>query len=88
MHVEIVEEGLTGTKSVCCGDNFYGLVPNEQVEKRIQLRASQLSCQDVVVYCIGCVRGMNAAGKIMKYKMREQAVSKLGLAADSKVETA
>ena len=31
---------------------------------------------------------MNAAGKIMKYKMREQAVSKLGLAADSKVETA
>ncbi|MBS5323068.1 MAG: 4Fe-4S binding protein [Lachnospiraceae bacterium] len=67
MHVEIVEEGLTGTKSVCCGDNFYGLVPNEQVEKRIQLRASQLSCQDVVVYCIGCVRGMNAAGKIPHY---------------------
>ena len=31
---------------------------------------------------------MNAAGKIMKYKMREQAVAKLGLAADSKVETA
>lgn len=64
MHVEIVEEGFTGTKSVCCGDNFYGLVPNEQVEKRIQLRASQLSCQDVVVYCIGCVRGMNAVGEM------------------------
>ncbi len=31
---------------------------------------------------------MNAAGKIMKYKMREQAVEKLGLQADSKIETA
>lgn len=31
---------------------------------------------------------MNAAGKIMKYKMREHAVEKLGLQADSKIETA
>ncbi|HWR40334.1 MAG TPA: AMP-binding protein [Patescibacteria group bacterium] len=31
---------------------------------------------------------MNAAGKIMKYKMREQAVAKLGLQADSQIETA
>lgn len=31
---------------------------------------------------------MNAAGKILKYKMREQAVQKLGLQADSQIETA
>lgn len=31
---------------------------------------------------------MNAAGKIMKYKMREQAVEKLNLQADSRIETA
>lgn len=31
---------------------------------------------------------MNAAGKIMKYKMREWAVEKLGLQADSRIETA
>ncbi|MBP2636568.1 MAG: Long-chain-fatty-acid--CoA ligase [Firmicutes bacterium] len=31
---------------------------------------------------------MNAAGKIMKYKMREQAVKKLGLEAASQIETA
>ncbi len=31
---------------------------------------------------------MNAAGKIMKYKMRKQAVLKLGLQADSQIETA
>ena len=31
---------------------------------------------------------MNAAGKILKYKMREQAIELLGLQADSKIETA
>jgi fatty-acyl-CoA synthase len=31
---------------------------------------------------------MNAAGKIMKYKMREHAVEKLGLQADNQIETA
>ena len=31
---------------------------------------------------------MNAAGKILKYKMREAAVEKLGLQAAAKIETA
>jgi len=31
---------------------------------------------------------MNAAGKILKYKMREEAVEKLGLVAASKIVTA
>lgn len=31
---------------------------------------------------------MNAAGKIMKYKMREQAILKFGLQSDSQIETA
>jgi fatty-acyl-CoA synthase len=31
---------------------------------------------------------MNAAGKIMKYKMREWAVSELGLQKDNSIETA
>jgi fatty-acyl-CoA synthase len=31
---------------------------------------------------------MNAAGKILKYKMREHAVEKFGLQADSKIVTA
>jgi fatty-acyl-CoA synthase len=31
---------------------------------------------------------MNAAGKILKYKMREQAVEKLGLQKESRIETA
>lgn len=67
MNIEIEEAHFSGTESVCCGDNFYGIVPNEQVEKRIRMRADQFPCQDVVVYCIGCVRAMISGGKQPHY---------------------
>ena len=67
MNIEIVEAPFSGTESVCCGDNFYGAVPNEQVEARIWMRAEQFPCDDVVVYCIGCVRAMVSGGKTPRY---------------------
>ena len=48
-------------------DNFYGYVPNEQVEARIRGRAAQFPCDNVVVTCVGCVRAMTAGGKIPVY---------------------
>ena len=63
MNIEIEESAFSGTESVCCGDNFYGAVPDAQVEARIAMRAAQLPREDVVVYCIGCVRAMISAGK-------------------------
>ncbi len=62
MHIKVVESKFSGTSSVCCGDNFYGYVPNEEVERRIKLRADQMPAQDVLVYCIGCVRAMQSGG--------------------------
>lgn len=67
MNIEVVEAPFSGMESVCCGDNFYGLVPNEQVEKRIRMRAEQFPCGDVAVYCIGCVRAMASGGKTPRY---------------------
>lgn len=67
MNIEIVEAEFSGTESICCGDNFYGYVPDQQVEARIQMRADQMPCDDVVVYCIGCVRAMAAGGKRPRY---------------------
>lgn len=67
MNIEIVEAPFSGTESVCCGDNFYGAVPNEQVEERIRMRAEQFPCDNVVVYCIGCVRAMTSGGKTPLY---------------------
>lgn len=67
MGVEVEDAELSGTRSVCCGDNLYGAVPNERVEARMRQRARQLPCDDVVVYCIGCVRAMESAGKRVHY---------------------
>lgn len=67
MNIEISESAFSGTNSICCGDNFYGYVSNEEVEKRIQMRAKQFPCREVVVYCIGCVRSMYAGGKTPRY---------------------
>ena len=67
MNIEVEEARFSGTESVCCGDIFYGAVPNEQVEKRIRMRAEQFPCDNVVVYCIGCVRALISAGKAPLY---------------------
>ena len=67
MNIKVVESKFSGTESVCCGDNFYGYVPNADVEKRIRMRAAQLPSDHVVVYCIGCVRAMEFAGKTPLY---------------------
>lgn len=63
MNIEVVEAEHSGMQSECCGDNLYGLVPNEEVEKRIKARADEFPCQDVVVTCIGCARAMQSGGK-------------------------
>jgi Fe-S oxidoreductase len=67
MKIEVVEAEFHGTESICCGDNFYGYVPNEDVQERIKSRAEQFPCKDVVVYCIGCERAMGEAGKTPHY---------------------
>lgn len=63
MKINIVESEFSGTKSICCGDNFYSHIPNEQVVEFQKKRAAQMPCGDVVVYCIGCVRSMAVGGR-------------------------
>lgn len=67
MNIEVVEAEFHGSESICCGDNFYGYVANERVQERIQMRADQFPCKDVVVYCIGCDRAMTEGGKMPHY---------------------
>lgn len=63
MNIEIVESEFSGTKSVCCGDNFYSHIPDEKVAEFQKKRAAQMPCENVAVYCIGCVRSMTVGGK-------------------------
>lgn len=63
MGVEIVESEYHGTSSICCGDNFYPSLSIEEVNKLQKKRASQMPCNDVVVYCISCIKSMTIGGK-------------------------
>ena len=63
MNITMDDAAFHGTTSICCGDNLYGHVPNAVVERRIQERVNQFPCENVVVYCIGCVRAVEFGGK-------------------------
>lgn len=67
MNIEIVESEFSGGKSICCGDCLYLHVPDEEVAQFQKRRAAQMPCDDVVVYCIGCVRSMTVGGKNAHY---------------------
>lgn len=67
MNIQIVESEFSGTRSICCGDNFYSHIPDEEVAEFQKRRAAQMPCDDVVVYCIGCVRSMTVGGKNARY---------------------
>lgn len=63
MNIQIVESAFSGSQSICCGDNFYGRIPLEAVHEFQKKRASQMPCQDVVVYCVSCIKAMTIGGK-------------------------
>jgi hypothetical protein len=44
--------------NTCCGDNFYSIIPMEDVNKLQKKRAAQMPCQDVAVYCVSCIKSM------------------------------
>ncbi len=69
MNVQIIESAFSGTQSICCGDNFYGRIPLEDVHAFQKKRASQMPCQDVVVYCVSCIKAMTIGGKTAHHMM-------------------
>lgn len=67
MNIQIIESEFSGTNSICCGDTFYSHIPDEKVAAFQRWRAAQMPCDDVVVYCIGCVRSMTVGRKNAHY---------------------
>lgn len=67
MGIDIVESAFSGTNSICCGDNFYGHIPIEEVRRFQKKRAAQMPCQDVAVYCVSCIKSMAVGGKTPHY---------------------
>lgn len=67
MNIEIVESEFSGNSSICCGDNFYPKLPIEKVNELQKKRAAQMPCQDVVVYCVSCIKSMAIGGKTPRH---------------------
>lgn len=67
MNITLIEPKNTRTKSTCCGDSFYGSIPTEKVKEQMKKRASEMPLEDVVVYCISCIKSIYIGGKKPRY---------------------
>ncbi len=67
MNIQIIEPQNTRTKATCCGDSFYGVLPVEQVKERMIKRSNEMPCDDVVVYCVSCIKAIHNGGKKPRY---------------------
>ena len=67
MNIKIIEPQNTRTKAVCCGDSFYNTLPLEQVKKQMKRRSDEMPCDNVVVYCVSCIKAMYIGGKKPRY---------------------
>lgn len=67
MNIKVIEPKKTGTRSTCCGDSFYGLIPVGEVKKQMRKRTAEMPREDVVVYCISCIKSVHIGGKAPHY---------------------
>ncbi|MCL2592836.1 MAG: (Fe-S)-binding protein [Defluviitaleaceae bacterium] len=67
MNIEVVETEHNRTNSICCGDDFYPKLPLEKVHEHMKKRANSMPCEDVVVYCVSCIKSMFIGEKNPRY---------------------
>lgn len=67
MNIAVAEPQRTRAQAVCCGDSFYGAIPVDEVKIQMKNRAAQMPEEDVVVYCVSCVKAMHIGGKKPRY---------------------
>lgn len=58
---------MTRTNAICCGDSFYGTLPIENVKMQMKKRSNEMPCDNVVVYCVPCIKAMYIGGKKPRY---------------------
>ena len=63
MYIKIKETKNNRGKSICCGDSLHGKVSGDIVKSAMIKRASEMPCEDVVVYCVSCIKSMHIGGK-------------------------
>ena len=67
MNICLVEPKNTRTKSTCCGDSYFGKQPISKVKEQMRKRAAEMPLEDVVVYCVSCIKAMHIGGRQPRY---------------------
>ena len=67
MNIRVIEPPHTRTHAVCCGDSFFGIVPDAEVKAQMRKRAASMPRTDVIVYCVSCVKSMHNGGRRPRY---------------------
>lgn len=67
MNINIIEVPAHGAHSICCGDNLYPSCDLEKVHSFMKNRAESMPCEDVVVYCISCIKSIYIGGKTPRH---------------------
>jgi hypothetical protein len=63
MNIVLIEPKNTRTKSTCCGDSYYGLITNAKLKEQMIKRTSEMPSDNVVVYCVSCIKSVYMVGK-------------------------
>lgn len=67
MNISVVETEFNQTRSICCGDSFYGHIPETQIYELMRKRAASMPCDDVCVYCVSCIKSIFNGGRKPRY---------------------
>ncbi len=67
MNFDVVETERSGTRAVCCGDDFYPKLPVDKVHQQMKKRADSMPCDDVCVYCVSCIKAFYIGGKTPRH---------------------
>lgn len=67
MNIRLVEPEKTMREGSCCGDSYYGKIPVEEVKEKMRQRTSEMPVDDVIIYCVSCVKSVYIGGKKPRY---------------------
>ena len=63
MNIKLIETKNNRNRSICCGDSLHGKVSHDIVKSAMMRRAAEMPCEDVVVYCVSCIKSMHIGGR-------------------------
>ena len=67
MNLKITEAKYSGANSICCGDSLYPDCDMDKIHTAMKARAAGMPCEQVVVYCVSCIKALHIGGRTPRY---------------------